>query len=205
MRLTRASAAALTLSAITFAGLVAGCGDSSPSPSPSTATTATKNASGATEPVNQRVCSGYFAPTDLVVVNFTNESSYPLNGNAWITRQQQKRYDTFTLPAKSAPATTRCSGGWSGGIDLNTKIGWKRGEPDDVAYQYLGFRNKNVGSDVVYCCASRFSDSVSLSDPGNSTVFSTDDQGAELPFTTTIALASVRDGIPHFTVTFRDR
>ena len=200
MRHLPAAIVAVALAAATV-GLVAGCGDSSPS----TTATATKNASGASEPVNQRVCSGYFAPTDLVVVNFTNESSYPLNGNAWITRKQQKRYDKFALPAKSAPATRRCSGGWSGGIDLKTDITWKRGEPDDIAHQYLAFKNKNVGSDVVYCCSSSFSDSVSLSDPGNSTVFRTDSQDMELPFTTTIALESVRDGIPHFTVTFRDR
>lgn len=201
MRSPQASLIALVLAATVAAGLVSGCGDSSPS----TPTTATKNASGAAEPANQRVCSGYFAPTDLVVVNFTNESSYPLNGDAWITRQQQNRYDRFTLPAKSAPATQRCSGGWSGGIDLKTGITWKRGEPDDLARQYLGFKNRNVGSDLVYCCSSGFNDSVSLSDPGNSTVFRTDDQGAELPFTTTIALESVRGGIPHFTVVFRDR
>jgi len=145
VRLPHVSLIALALAATAAAGLVSGCGDSSPS----TTAAATKNASGAAEPLNQRVCSGYFAPTDLVVVNFTNESSYPLDGNAWITRQQQKRYDRFRLPAKSAPATHRCSGGWSAGIDLKTDITWKRGEPDDIARQYLGFKNRNVGSDLV--------------------------------------------------------
>ena len=194
---------ALSLSASIVIGaacLVAGCGESSTSATqPDTSTR-----SAANDPAQVRVrssarhCSGRWAESDRVVVNFSNASSYKLDFEV-SQKNTKDRLDRFTLAPKSAPATVRCSGGMTSGIDLQALVEWNE------RYQYEAWKNAATGSDVVYCCDLMDLESRTLREPGDSTSFGTWAGGKPAPFTTTMTLESVRGGIPHFDVTYTDR